>query len=162
MFVAAVLGAVGYGAKRYTDWRIDRALSGQLDVIRKRHVTRFDAVVRIHGMLAEADHCIRHVRDGDLDYAPRCQEWCMKVRQESRASIALIGSDLVQQIAVVTDIGLKCAREVSESLLGEWDAELPRLYSRCNAVLREITITTNPPPAHGQSASLPAGEGQSR
>jgi hypothetical protein len=138
MLVAALLGAVGYGAKKYTDWRIDRALSGQLDVIRRRHVARFDAVVRIHGMLAEADHCIRHVRDGDLEYVSKCQEWCMKVRQESRAMVALIGSDLVERVAVATDIGLKYARELSPALFDEWKSELPRLYSRSSVVLREI------------------------
>lgn len=139
MGAAALLGVIGYGAKKYTDWRIDRALSGQLDVIRKRHVARFDVVVRLHGMLAEADHCIRHVKDGDIDYAPKCREWCMKVRQESRAAIALVGPELVQQIAVLTDIGLECVREVSASRFDEWGAELPRLYSRCNAVLRDVT-----------------------
>ena len=86
---AALLGAIGFGAKKYIDWRIDRALRGQLEAIRKRHVARFDAIVRIQGMLAEADHCVRHMRGGDLEYAPKCEEWCMKVRRESRAAIAI-------------------------------------------------------------------------
>lgn len=45
--------------KKYVELKVDRALAGQLDVLRKRQIDRFDAVVRIRGMLAEIDHCMQ-------------------------------------------------------------------------------------------------------
>jgi hypothetical protein len=50
--LTALIGALGYALKKYTDWKVDKLLAGQLEVLRKRHVARFDSIVKTQGMPA--------------------------------------------------------------------------------------------------------------
>lgn len=124
LILTTVIGGTGYLVKKYVDWKVERALAGQLDVLRKRHIERFDAIVRLQGMLAEIRHCMFHLKDDHNDYSEKCNEWCMKVRKEARASIALIGDDLVGGITEATDAALQYSENRSPEVFESWTARL--------------------------------------
>lgn len=151
--VTVAIGAISYTVKKYFDWRVDKALTGQLDVLRKAHVERFDSVVRVKGMLAEIDHCIDHVAKGDTDYCQRCKDWCMKVRQDTRSMIALLGEDFVSSVKLTTDVALEYADKPSANLYERWKGQLERVYSAADTNVRVLQAApkgNNPlaPPPH--------------
>lgn len=136
--ITGVAGAVSYAIKRYIDWKVDKGLAGQLEVLRKRHVERFNIIVRIEGMLAEIDHCMNHIKDNHIEYSQRCKDWCMKVRHEARASIALIGEDLVQYVTMSTDVALRYSDERSAELYALWKTHSSELHSMASMALKVL------------------------
>ena len=135
-------GAIGYAVKKYVDWKVDKALAGQLDVLKKAHIERFDAIVRIKGMLAEIDHCMDHVAKGDTDYSQRCKDWCMKVRQDTRGMIALLGEEFVSKIKLLTDIALEYSDNNSNDLYERWKKQLENSYIVAESNLRVLKAVT--------------------
>lgn len=148
----ALIGAVGYAIKKYVDWKVDKALAGQLDVLRKLHVERFDTVVRIKGMLAEIDHCMNHLKANDVDYSQRCKEWCMKVRQDARSKIALLGQDIITDITLLTDLALKYSDKPSMELYELWKTQVGKIYSDVDLNLRVLKATPTANKALDRSA----------
>ena len=134
-------GAVGYAIKKYVDWRVDKTLAGQLDVLKKAYVERFDTIVRIKGMLREMDHYMDHLKKNHLNYVEICKEWCMKVRQESRASIALIGEDVVSYIIELTNVALEYSDKPSTDLYDQWKQRYSDIHSPVNSSLPALKIT---------------------
>jgi len=133
-------GAIGYAIKKYVDWRVEKTLAGQLDVLKKAYVERFDTVVRVKGMLREIDHHMSHLKNNNLNYAQTCKEWCMKVRQESRASIALIGEDVVSYVIDLTNIALKYSDNPSADLYDLWKHQYSDISSPVNSSLPVLKI----------------------
>jgi hypothetical protein len=52
----------------------------------------------------------------------------MKVRQEARTSIALIGEDLMVSIRNLTDVALKYVDHHSDDLYSSWKEALGEMY----------------------------------
>src|ERR1044072_3210563 len=127
--VTVLAGGVSYAVKRYVDWKVDKALAGQLDLIRKAHVERFDVVVRTKGMFAEIDHCIEHVAKGDIDYSQRCKDWCLQLRKDNRSMIALVGEDFVRHVRLSTDVAFEYLAKPSEKLYESWKGQLDTMYT---------------------------------
>ena len=140
LILTTIIGATGYLLKKYVDWKVDKALAGQLDVLRKRQIERFDAIVRIRGMLAEINHCIFHIKYNDNEYSQTCKEWCMRVRKEARASIALIGDDLVHQITEATDVALQYSDKHSAELYEIWSELMSRVCFDADSTLKLLLL----------------------
>lgn len=122
--VAAALAAgFGYLLKKYFDVWIENR--------RKIASARFDAVTRIEGMVAEIAHCVKHLRAGRTAYADTCRDWCMKVRQESRAQIALLGGELVEAVHATTDSALAILESADEPRYKQWLGLQSELTLRC-------------------------------
>lgn len=120
--IASITGVIVYAAKKYVDLKVNEARGWQIELIKKRHLTHFDIIEKIEGMLAEIDHCIDHIRRGDMDYKQNCKEWCMKVRQESRASVEYIGEDILNKITIATDIAIQYSNQSSTDLYNLWQS----------------------------------------
>jgi hypothetical protein len=124
ILVPILAGLLGYFGKKYVDLKIDRALSGQLEVLRKAQTDRFEVVVRLTGLLTEIHHCVNHIKDGHDSYRERCRELCMKLRQDARASVALIGNGPLIQITTVSDIAIGYAAGPTQELHERWTGSL--------------------------------------
>lgn len=118
----AGLGVVAYGVKRYIDRRIEMAVGGRIEVLRRLEVGRFEAQAHIRGMLAEVDHAVQHVRRGDGAYAEACREWSMRARQEARSRIIFVGDEYVDQVTRATDAALQFAEAGHAGSYDDWEA----------------------------------------
>ena len=136
--ITVAVGAITYAVKKYVDLKVDKALAGQLDVLRKAHIERFDTVVRIKGIVAEIDHCMDHISKGHVDYSQRCKDWCMKVRQDTRSMIALLGEDFVSRIKISTDIAIEYSGKPSVELYEHWKNQLDSIHSAADTDLRVL------------------------
>lgn len=82
--------------------------AGPLEVERKRHLDRYEAVRSLSGMLAELRHCVDHVR-GDRDnrfvdgYTSKGERLRLEIRESARAEILGLGPEMVAAITAVTD-----------------------------------------------------------
>jgi hypothetical protein len=111
--IAVVLGAIGYGIHRYIDWEVDKNISGKLEVIKKRHLDKYNAIVDLQGLLSEIAHCIGHIEKKDKDYEyyySKCLNWCDEMRNKSRRYESFIGYQIKNEIHSTTDIALKIAK----------------------------------------------------
>jgi hypothetical protein len=89
-------------------------------------------------MLAEIDHCIEHVAKGDIDYSQRCKDWCMKLRQDSRSMIALLGEDFVRHVKLSTDVALQYLDKPSDKLYECWKNQFDKMYTAADRSLRTL------------------------
>jgi len=130
--LSAVLGGVGYLAKRYFDLR--------LDAIARFHADKYGALVQVRGLLSEIDHCVLHLSKGDGAYAEPFEKYCESVRKESRTKSAVLGDDFVVQVRDATDVALKYLHSRADGDRAAWNTRLKSLLPVCDRLMSTVDL----------------------
>jgi hypothetical protein len=161
----AICAAVGSGVTGYLLKRVEHSQqmrhAGELEVLRRRHTDRWDAVREITGLLAAIDHAVDWVvrllaeggaaSGGHGTLSGRSEfgiEKTRQVRARTRADAHDLGQEFLEAVTTATDAALALFEasqtapnpESVEALLSTWKAGRTRVNQLASKTLRSPVI----------------------
>ena len=144
---AAALAAVGAGCTaagslmtglllKIVDHRNELSRAGVLEVLRKKHVERYDALRRMTAAAGELQHQAGHAVRGSRYVRTVVDQRLRDMRADSRRDSDLLGGELVQAVTAYTDvIASKLKEELEEPIQA---VALEQIYQAWQALLKII------------------------
>ena len=136
----SIFGIFTFIIHKYISWKVDKELSARKVLSEKGHVEKYDAIKRISGLIAQIEHYMNRVADGNEEYIEKCKICSAEVRSLTRENRFILGEEYVRLVKSGTDMVVKFCDNKGRDQLESWILVSSEIHLAGQELLRKVDM----------------------